>query len=193
MQDLKIGEKIKNLRTQNGLSQEALAELSGLSHRTIMRIEKEGKKPSGDSISRIAKALNVSSDYFFRLNTNPNYLLIMAFSPIVFIIYSPLSVIVPLIFWLSKNREIHGCDQIGKKIVKIQAIWFIVYMVLRTINFIRISNFMKLNISDNNYGNNLMTNIDSQYYLKCGFIAINICIIFYFTYKTYQFNQKQNF
>ena len=52
-------EKLKKLRQHNGWSQERLAEISGLSLRTIQRIENNGNA-SLESKLAIATALNVS-------------------------------------------------------------------------------------------------------------------------------------
>lgn len=54
--------RVKELRNQRGMSQEFLAEESGLSLRTIQRIEKGESNPTGESLKRLANALNVSPD-----------------------------------------------------------------------------------------------------------------------------------
>lgn len=62
MENLKMSNKIKELRTRGGFSQEQLAEISGLSLRTIQRVEKGESVPRGDTLSRLAKALQSSPD-----------------------------------------------------------------------------------------------------------------------------------
>jgi transcriptional regulator with XRE-family HTH domain len=57
MQD--ITNKIKSTRAALGISQEELAELSGLSLRSIQRIEGGETTPRGDSLKRIAQALKI--------------------------------------------------------------------------------------------------------------------------------------
>ncbi|MBS2099006.1 helix-turn-helix domain-containing protein [Carboxylicivirga linearis] len=54
--------KIKELRERNGLSQEELCENSGISLRTIQRIENGESVPRGSTLKMIASTLNVSSD-----------------------------------------------------------------------------------------------------------------------------------
>jgi transcriptional regulator with XRE-family HTH domain len=57
-----IGLNIKRLRKQRGLTQDKLAELSGLSRITITNLETEPKSnPGKDTIERIAMALGVTS------------------------------------------------------------------------------------------------------------------------------------
>ena len=54
--------KIKELRESKGLSQEELCENSGISLRTIQRIENGESVPRGSTLKTIASSLNVSPD-----------------------------------------------------------------------------------------------------------------------------------
>ena len=54
-----IGLKIKHLREQHGLTQEKLAEISGLSLDYIGKIEVNINKPGLKSLIKISNALNV--------------------------------------------------------------------------------------------------------------------------------------
>lgn len=54
--------KIKELRESKGLSQEELCEDSGISLRTIQRIENGESVPRGSTLKTIASSLNVSPD-----------------------------------------------------------------------------------------------------------------------------------
>ena len=56
----KFGERVRALRAEAGISQEKLAELSGLHRTYISGVERGERNPSLTSISRIAKALKVS-------------------------------------------------------------------------------------------------------------------------------------
>jgi len=62
MSDFSLGSKIKALRNQKGISQEFLADESGLSLRTIQRIESNHSIPRGNTLKRIALALDSSID-----------------------------------------------------------------------------------------------------------------------------------
>lgn len=59
----KIGKRIRNLRQQQGYTQEALAEEVDLSAPFISHIERASKKASLETISRIAASLSVTVDY----------------------------------------------------------------------------------------------------------------------------------
>lgn len=59
----KIGKRIRELRLQQGYTQEAFAEAVDLSAPFISHIERASKKASLETISRIAATLNVTVDY----------------------------------------------------------------------------------------------------------------------------------
>ena len=64
-------ETFKKLRNKNGLSQQTLADASGVSKKTIARIEsgKEKGEPRGDTVKLLAKALRVEPEV---LNLEPD-------------------------------------------------------------------------------------------------------------------------
>ena len=55
----KLGKKVRQLRNDNGLSQEKLGELTGLDRTYISGIERGVRNPSLRNIEKIAKALKV--------------------------------------------------------------------------------------------------------------------------------------
>lgn len=59
----KQAERIKELRTQLGLSQEELAEKIGVSQRQVSRYETWGSPIPSDVLARMVELLNVNSDY----------------------------------------------------------------------------------------------------------------------------------
>ena len=60
-----VGQRIRNYRTQLGLSQERLAELSGCHPTYIGQIERGEKNATIESIEKIAAALKVSLSKLF--------------------------------------------------------------------------------------------------------------------------------
>jgi transcriptional regulator with XRE-family HTH domain len=52
MNHLNLAERVKELRNRKGISQELLAEQSGLSLRTIQRIENNETVPRGETLKR---------------------------------------------------------------------------------------------------------------------------------------------
>jgi transcriptional regulator with XRE-family HTH domain len=60
-----VGKQIRALREANGVSQEALAEKSGLHRTYIGGVERGLRNPSLKSLARIAKALGVAVGRLF--------------------------------------------------------------------------------------------------------------------------------
>ena len=52
-----LGDKIKNARSENGITQKELAEKTGLTERTIQRIENHEVEPSVYSLNKISEIL----------------------------------------------------------------------------------------------------------------------------------------
>lgn len=64
-----VGQQIRNLRMQRGLSLRALAELCGLSANAISLIERNENSPNVSSLHQMAIALNVPiTDFFYQEN-----------------------------------------------------------------------------------------------------------------------------
>jgi transcriptional regulator with XRE-family HTH domain len=63
----RIGLRIRHIRLSAGLTQEALAEVAGLSYKFIGEVERGTGNPTVDSLAAIARALNVELTEFFRL------------------------------------------------------------------------------------------------------------------------------
>lgn len=63
MNNLKrLGEKVKHLRKEKGLTQEKLAELAKIDPKTIIEIENARRRnPTLKTLNKIAKALNTTS------------------------------------------------------------------------------------------------------------------------------------
>jgi transcriptional regulator with XRE-family HTH domain len=59
MADLPVGQAIFTVRTSRGLSQEKLAELSGLARNTIARLESGQRMPSLETFVCVADAMGV--------------------------------------------------------------------------------------------------------------------------------------
>ncbi|MGW3428862.1 helix-turn-helix transcriptional regulator [Streptomyces melanosporofaciens] len=55
----RVGDRVRDLREERGLSQERLAELTGLSRHTVYRIELAQYGTSVDHLALIARALRV--------------------------------------------------------------------------------------------------------------------------------------
>ena len=58
-----IGEKIQLLREEKNMNQKELADLVGITEATLSRYENNKREPRGLLLAKLAKTLNVSTDY----------------------------------------------------------------------------------------------------------------------------------
>jgi transcriptional regulator with XRE-family HTH domain len=62
------GDRLKQIRLIRGHTQESLAELLGIGNRQIWRYENNETEPDGETVARLAQALDVSSDYLLGIS-----------------------------------------------------------------------------------------------------------------------------
>lgn len=67
---VEFGERLRQLRKQKNLTQKQLAELVGVTNSIISFYEVGDRMPSPEMIVKLAKALNVSTDYLLGMNKN---------------------------------------------------------------------------------------------------------------------------
>ena len=65
-----LGERVKNLRKQHGMSQSDLADAIGISYAQIGRYENKGAQPPAETLKKIASVLEVSPDYLLYGNAD---------------------------------------------------------------------------------------------------------------------------
>ncbi len=128
MEPIVLAYRIKELRRQKGMSQEMLAETTGLSLRTVQRMENGETDPRGDTLKRVACALKVSPDEItdFTLSEDKGYLAALNLSSLGFIMFPLLGVILPLILWITKKDKIKGINEAGKNVINFQISWTII-------------------------------------------------------------------
>ncbi len=135
MNDLNLSQRVKDLRNQRGMTQELLAENSGLSLRTIQRIENNETVPRGDSLKRLAFALNTTPDEIidWKMQEDKGYLTLMSLSALGFLFFPILGIIIPLIFWVLKKDKLKNVNELGKSILNFEITWsvlFFLYFIL---------------------------------------------------------------
>lgn len=137
--------KLKIIREQQNLTQEELSEKSGISVRTIQRIE-AGTKPKGHTLKTLSKTLEINdSDLLTENNSieidqkideinlindeipqenetiNFSKIKLINLSSILFIIFPPINILAPLLLsYLYKQK-----NNITKQIISVQIIWTI--------------------------------------------------------------------
>ncbi|NEV92940.1 helix-turn-helix domain-containing protein [Psychroflexus sp. YR1-1] len=130
MKNQHLAEKIKDLRTRKGFSQEQLSEESKLSLRTIQRIEKGESVPRGDTLIKLTRALGVSPDDLLEWAEveDKGYLTLMNLSALSVFIQPFLGIIIPTVMWILKREKIKGVEDTGKKIISFQITWTLTFL-----------------------------------------------------------------
>ena len=138
MDNPQLGAKVREYRTRKGMSQELLADESGLSHRTIQRIENSESNPTGDTLQRLSTALGVSPDDLidWQINEDRGYLANMNLSALAFIPFPLLGILVPFIMWTVKKGQLKGLDEVGRDLINFQINWVLLLTLIPFIFFL---------------------------------------------------------
>lgn len=129
MDKLSIAKKIIHHRKLKGVTQETLAELTGLNVRTIQRIEAGEVDPRLYTLKSIADALSVNLEELLPEPTQHelNQLAILHITPAGFFLFPVIgNILLPFIFWMMKREEINGINKHGKEILNGQLTYSIV-------------------------------------------------------------------
>ena len=65
---VEFGAKLKKLRTEDGLTQQQLGDLLGVSKSVVSYYEVNERVPSPDTLVKISKVFHVSTDYLLSLD-----------------------------------------------------------------------------------------------------------------------------
>ena len=133
--------KLKQIREQQNLTQEELSEKSGISVRTIQRIE-SGTEPKGHTLKTLSKTLEISVDDLLNkkvevlvedtteksiknseIESQINYqkVKMINLSAVLFVLLPPLNILVPLILSYSLKQK----NQLTNQIISLQILWTI--------------------------------------------------------------------
>ncbi|PTQ98144.1 uncharacterized protein DUF4870 [Mucilaginibacter yixingensis] len=118
------------IRQQQNLTQEELCERSGISVRTIQRIE-AGTQPQGFTLKALAKALGISESELVGKQETPTiadtkWMKLINFSALPFMFLPPLNIAAPLLIMFLKKEF----NPVTKRLVTIQILWTLLAAVL---------------------------------------------------------------
>lgn len=132
MKNTDISKKLKELRSRKGLSQEQLSDIAKINLRTVQRIESGETEPRGDTLKRIALALNITPDELidWAEHEDNGFLSFLNLSALCFIAFPLLGIIVPLAIWMLKKDRIKNINQLGKSLVNFQITWCLIVFLL---------------------------------------------------------------
>ena len=129
--------RITAIRKSKGFSQEVLAEQSGVSLRTIQRVEQGDTVPRGHTLQALAAALDVSLEDFRAepeqaiaapspapvLRSDPGFLQFLNLSTLSFLLLPLLNIIVPWWLWRTKRHNTEHVAELGRRIIGYQVLW----------------------------------------------------------------------
>jgi uncharacterized Tic20 family protein len=129
MKNMDLSQKLKELRARKGFSQEQLAYAAAINLRTVQRIESGETEPRGDTLKRLANALNITPDELidWTEQEDNNYLVFYNLSAFSFLVFPLLGIIVPLALWFLKKDKIRNLNLVGKRLLNFQITWCIIY------------------------------------------------------------------
>ncbi|PJJ83338.1 helix-turn-helix domain-containing protein [Mucilaginibacter auburnensis] len=135
MKNDNTSQKLKKLRLRLGYSQEQLAEAARINLRTVQRVENGETEPRGDTLRRIASALNITTD---ELTTRAEqedrgYLVAFNLSALSFLLFPFLGVLVPWVLWLLKRDKVTGLERAGRQLLNFQITGCIIYYLPKVI------------------------------------------------------------
>ncbi|WP_139925133.1 helix-turn-helix domain-containing protein [Hymenobacter sp. DG01] len=136
--------RIATLRKSKGLSQEVLAEQSGVSLRTIQRVEQGETVPRGHTLQALAAALEVPLEAFRAepeplpehvattpvlaaptptLRPDPDFLQLLNLSALSFLVLPLLNILVPWWLWRKHRAEVQHAAEVGRRVLGFQVLW----------------------------------------------------------------------
>ena len=147
MKNGNLAKRVKELRKRNGLSQEELTENSGLSLRTIQRIENGETQPTGDTLKRIAKVLNVTPNELvdWTIMEDKGFLKALNLSALTFLFFPILGILVPLIMWISKKDKLKDLNKIGRDVINFEITWTVLLFLGFLLNAVYMAYYWETN------------------------------------------------
>ncbi|WP_185816817.1 helix-turn-helix domain-containing protein [Hymenobacter metallilatus] len=134
--------RITTIRKSKGLSQEVLAEQSGVSLRTIQRVEQGETEPRGYTLQALAQALDVPLEAFriqpepaaptppapplpapAALPSDPDFLQLLNLSALSFLVLPLLNILVPWWLWRARRHRTAHVAEVGRRVLGFQILW----------------------------------------------------------------------
>ncbi|GGD96807.1 helix-turn-helix domain-containing protein [Planktosalinus lacus] len=121
---------LKRIREQRNLTQEELADLSGISVRTLQRIE-AGTDPKGQTLKILAKTLEVKERELVNDPESPPpvnlpLIKVINLSSLPFTVFPPLNILCPLLIMALKKEF----TPLTRQLVSVQILWTILGVIV---------------------------------------------------------------
>ena len=124
--------QIKQRRVTLGLSQQELADLTGLSIRTVQRIENGETTPRGFSLRKLAEVLKITPEEV-PVQDNSATLFILAVMHLLalgFFVHPVLGPLLPFLLWIVKKDESRELDRAGRRIINFELSLLVALLLL---------------------------------------------------------------
>ncbi len=166
-----LATKLKDFRNQKGMSQDVLAEESGLSLRTIQRIEYGETNPTGDTLKRLSNALNLNPDDLidWAIKEDNKYLIFLNLSALTFLFFPLLGILVPFILWISKKDKLININKNASGLINFEITWTIVLFFIPAVLLL----FKKIDFLENLTLLTFLTPIAVMYFFNALIILVN--------------------
>ena len=166
-----LATKLKDFRNQKGMSQDVLAEESGLSLRTIQRIEYGETNPTGDTLKRLSNALNLNPDDLidWAIKEDNKYLIFLNLSALTFLFFPLLGILVPFILWISKKDKLININKNASGLINFEITWTIVLFFIPAVLLL----FKKIDFLENLTLLTFLTPITVMYFFNALIILVN--------------------
>ena len=135
-------EKLITQRKLQGLSQDKLAEKSGINIRTLQRIEKNEVKPQPYTLGCLADSLGVRIEDLtaptpssLKDENSPRQLSILHFSALAGCVIPLGNILTPLFLWLFKKQASDTWNNHAQKVINFQISWLIYLFVALVLYF----------------------------------------------------------
>lgn len=128
-----LGKQIVGYRKERGYSQEELSHISGISLRTIQRIEKGEVNPRGHTLKALAKSLGIELHDLKTEDVAPENQIsakTMTLNTLgLLVIVLPLvSTLIQVIYW-NKNKHILSNHTAAAKVLSFQLLWILLVLI----------------------------------------------------------------
>lgn len=130
---MNIGEQIASYRKKHGYSQEELSQVSGISLRTIQRIEKGTVHPRGYTIRALSESLKIElSELKSNIVPTKNEVAKKAHTlnllGLLVILFPIVSIFLQVIYWI-KNKHFLSNHLPSRKVLSFQILWIFVVII----------------------------------------------------------------
>ena len=177
MKKSELSKRVKELRTRKGLSQEQLADQAQLSLRTIQRLETGETEPRGDTLKRLAQALDVAPDDLidWALIEDKSFILTLNALALGGLVFPLLGVLLPLILWIMKKDKIKNVYKAGTEILNFQITWnILIFLGPMIMTILMVSSFDQIQAS----GNITPEEVSSDMTINVAFILIYYSLLY---------------